>query len=120
MTSPAADAPSAFDLFVSYRRKDAGPVLRLVDLLVASGLRVWLDQREIGDFDSITDEIKRGIAQSKALLAWYSADYTKSRPCQQELTAAFIAALRDGEPRRLEGKPVIARAIADHLEAALA
>lgn len=88
-----------FDLFISYRRKDAGPVLRLADALTASGLRVWIDQREIGDFDAITDEIRKGVAHSKALLAWYSVDYPKSRPCQQELTAAFIAAQRLGDPR---------------------
>ena len=89
-----------FDLFISYRRKDASPVLLLADALVASGLRVWIDQREIGDFDAITDEIRSGIAHSKALLAWYSADYPKSRPCQQELTAAYLAAQKLGDPRR--------------------
>lgn len=75
-------------------------MLKLADALVESGLRVWIDQREIADFDAITEEIRSGIAQSKAVLAWYSADYPKSRPCQQELTAAFIAAQRLGDPRR--------------------
>lgn len=105
MFTPAENAEDAirsrdFDLFISYRRKDVRPVLALADALVTVGLRVWIDQREIGDFDAITDEIRAGIAHSKALLAWYSADYPKSRPCQQELTAAFIAAQRLGDPRK--------------------
>lgn len=91
-----------FDLFVSYRRTDAPRVMQLAELLGASGsgLRLWVDQHEIGDFESITDAIREGIAESKALLTWYSADYPKSRPCQQELTAGFIAALSHGDPRR--------------------
>ena len=95
-----SDGARDFDLFMSYRRKDSRSVMQLADALVASGIRVWIDQREIADFDSITDDIRRGIARSKALLAWYSAEYPKSRPCQQELTAAFIAAQRLGDPRR--------------------
>lgn len=89
-----------FDLFISYRRLDAARVQPLVDALAALGLNVWLDRSAIGDFDPITDRIREGLAQSKALLAWYSADYPKSRPCQMELTAAFIAAQREGDPRR--------------------
>ena len=89
-----------FDLFISYRRKDAARVLPLVDALRDHGLHVWLDQRDIGDFAPITGEIRTGLANSKALLAWYSADYPRSRPCQMELTAAFLAAQHEGDPRR--------------------
>jgi TIR domain len=89
-----------YDLFVSYRREDADRVLPLVEALRERNLRVWLDQRQIGDFAAITDEIRSGLARSKALLAWYSADYPRSRPCQMELTAALIAAQQDGDPRR--------------------
>jgi tetratricopeptide (TPR) repeat protein len=100
MTAPTSGGDSStFDVFVSYRRKDARKVLLLADALSVSSLRVWVDQREIGDFESITDAIRKGIAQSKTFVAWYSADYPKSRPCQQELTAAFIAAQRLGDPR---------------------
>jgi hypothetical protein len=62
------------------------------------GLNVWLDQRAIGDFAAITDDIRAGLANSKALLAWYSADYPRSRPGQMELTAAFVAAQQVGDP----------------------
>ena len=90
----------ARDLFVSYRRKDAKRVLPFAESLREHGLSVWIDQSEISEFAPITDEIRRGLAQSKALLAWYSEDYPKSRPCQMELTAAFLAAQHEGDPRR--------------------
>ena len=61
---------------------------------------MWLDQDEIDEFGPITDGIRKGLAEYKALLAWYSEDYPRSRPCEMELTAAFIAAQREGDPRR--------------------
>jgi TIR domain len=89
-----------YDVFISYRRKDTDRVRPMVDALKARGLSVWFDQDEIDEFAPITDKIRKGLANSKALLAWYSLDYPKSRPCQMELTAAFIAAQREGDPRR--------------------
>jgi tetratricopeptide (TPR) repeat protein len=89
-----------YDVFISYRRKDSNRVRPLVDALASRGLSVWFDQDEIEEFAPITDKIRDGLANSKALLVWYSVDYPRSRPCQMELTAAFIAAQRDGDPRR--------------------
>jgi tetratricopeptide (TPR) repeat protein len=88
-----------FDVFISYRRKDTLHVRPLVDALMSKDLRVWFDQHEVKDFVPITDEIRKGLARSKALLAWYSVDYPKSRPCQTELLAAFLGAQRLGDPR---------------------
>src|SRR5262249_17553898 len=92
-------AAEEYDLFVSYRRKNFDRVLPLVVALRERGLRVWLDQSSIHEFDPITDDIRRGLAHSKAFLAWYSKDYPKSRPCQMELTASFIAAQQRGDVR---------------------
>ena len=89
-----------YDVFISYRRKDTASVQPLVDALRSRGLTVWFDQSQIEEFAPITNEIRKGLADSKALLAWYSADYPRSRPCQMELTAAFIAAQREGDPRK--------------------
>jgi hypothetical protein len=88
------------DIFISYRRKDSKRVLPLVQALRNVGVSPWLDQHEIGEFAPITDEIRKGLAESKALLAWYSLDYPTSRPCQMELTVAFLAAQSKGDPRR--------------------
>ena len=89
-----------YDLFISYRRRDAEQVLRLEAALRGCGVSVWLDQHAISEFAPITDEIRDGLAQSKAFLAWYSEAYLASRPCQMELTAALLAAQADGDPRR--------------------
>ncbi|MDD3517880.1 MAG: toll/interleukin-1 receptor domain-containing protein [Chromatiales bacterium] len=88
------------DLFVSYRRKDAKQVGALVDALRDEGLKVWIDREEIEDAASIQQRIEDGLAHSRALLAWYSLDYPKSRACQWELTAALIAAGADPDPAR--------------------
>ena len=88
------------DVFVSYRHKDAPAVASLADALAARGLSVWLDRDRIEDFASITRSIEVGLAGAKALLAWFSPDYPKSRACQWELTTAFLAAQAEGDPLR--------------------
>ena len=88
------------DIFISYRRNDSKYVLPLVQALRQELVSPWLDQSEIDEFAPITDAIRKGLAESKALLAWYSAAYPQSRPCQMELTASFLAAQHEGDPRR--------------------
>ena len=70
-----------YDLFVSYRRKDAANVDALVAALSAIGLKVWLDRNEIEDTASTQRRIDEGLAWSRALLAWYTLDYPHSRAC---------------------------------------
>ena len=89
-----------YDVFLSYAHADAARVRPLVEALEAKGLEVWFDDRDIADFEGITRSIEQGLARSKALLAYYSHTYPGRRPCQWELTAAFLAAERDGDPRR--------------------
>ncbi|QTF94207.1 toll/interleukin-1 receptor domain-containing protein [Halomonas sp. BM-2019] len=92
--------PPPWDLFISYRRTDADIVDALAAALERAGVGVWLDRSEIDDADSIQARIDQGLANSRALLAWYSADYPHSRPCQWELTAALIAARGETAPVR--------------------
>ncbi len=82
----------SYDLFVSYHHLDGDRVKPLIQALRDLGLSVWFDEDAIDDFAPITEEISEGLAGSKAFLAWYSKDYPQSRPCQMELTAAYIAA----------------------------
>ena len=89
-----------YDLFISYRRLDAQRVRPLVDRLRGLGIEVWIDESEIEDFAAVTATITEGLAQSKAVLVWYSAIYPLSRPCQWELTAAYLAAQQAGDPRQ--------------------
>ena len=38
--------------------------------------------------------------RSRVLMAFYSLNYAHSRACQWELTAGFLAAQREGDPRQ--------------------
>lgn len=70
---------TTFDLFISYRRKDTTSVLPLFNELRSQGVSVWFDQDAIDEFAPITERIREGLANSKALLAWYSRDYQIGR-----------------------------------------
>jgi hypothetical protein len=91
---------SSFDVFISYRHTDAEHVRSLASALAGAGLSYWLDERAIEDFQSIQTSIERGLGRSKALFAWYSAQYPESRACQWELSAAFLAAQSMGDVRQ--------------------
>jgi TIR domain len=93
---PAAE----FDVFLSHAWTDGERPRQLADALTKAGLRVWFDAAEINDFASITRAVIEGLAKSKALLAYYSKTYPLRRACQWELTAAFLAAQTEGDPRR--------------------
>jgi hypothetical protein len=85
-----------YDVFLSYAHSDRGRVLVLRDAIEARGLRVWLDDTTIDTFESISGAIERGVARSKALVAFYSQAYPTRRACQWELTAAFRCSGRFG------------------------
>jgi hypothetical protein len=83
---------ATYDIFVSYRRKDAEVVSAFAGALRQEGLQVWIDERRIDDFESIQTAIEDGLTHSKCFFAWYSKSYPESRPCQWEFTAAFTTA----------------------------
>ena len=87
------------DVFVSYRHSDSAAARLLVAALQDRGLTIWFDESSIGDFGSITAAATDGLAQSKALVVYYSEQYPLSAPCQWELTEGFLAAMRLGDPR---------------------
>ena len=111
------DCPRVFmyDVFVTYRHSDADTVRAIVAALERRGPVVWFDADSIADFGGISAAAKAGIAESKALVAFYSAAYPQSSPCQWELTTAFVAALHPGDPRArgAGGQP---RAAPSHIE----
>jgi tetratricopeptide (TPR) repeat protein len=89
-----------FDAFVSYRHSDAETVRSLVAALERRGLRLWFDESLIPAFGGISDAARQGLAESKAIVVHYSEEYPQSAPCQWELTSAFLAAERLGDPRQ--------------------
>ena len=78
-------------MFLSYHRANAAIARSLCDALQSEGLAVFIDDREIEDFEGITQRLSDGLARSKALLAVFSETYPTRRACQFELTAAFLA-----------------------------
>ena len=89
-----------YDVFLSYPHEDHTEVMQICEALRARELTVWMDERDIPDYASITRSIVDGLVRSKVLLAYYSLNYSRSRACQWELTAAFLAAQHEGDPRR--------------------
>jgi hypothetical protein len=94
--------PAEYDVFLSHAWADGDRPREIAQALEAAGLRVWFDAKEIADFEGITRVVQQGLAKSKALLAYYSKAYPTRRACQWELTAAFLAAQQEGDPRRRE------------------
>jgi hypothetical protein len=92
--------PAEYDVFVSHAWADGEHPHEITEALKVAGLRVWFDAGELADFASITRAVGQGLAKSKALLAYYSKAYPTRRACQWELTAAFLAAQQEGDPRR--------------------
>jgi tetratricopeptide (TPR) repeat protein len=82
----------SWDLFFSYRRQDLDRARALLDALYHAGVRVWRDETDIPEQESITSKIRDGIASSKAFLAFYSRSYPESHACQQEIIIAWLAA----------------------------
>ncbi len=97
---PDATSAAAWDIFLSYARADARAVRLVVAALRRRGLRVFVDESGIGEFTSITATITAELARSKALVAYYSVAYPQRRACLWELTAAYLAGQREGDPRR--------------------
>lgn len=89
-----------YDIFLSYPHADKVEVAKICKALRDKGLNVWMDETDIPDYASITRSIVDGLARSRVLLAYYSLNYSRSRACQWELTAAFLAAQHEGDPRR--------------------
>ncbi len=91
---------ATYDVFISYPHALQERVRPIKHALERAGARVWFDENEVDNFESITLVLDRGIRHSKVLLAFFEDEYyPKSRACQWELTTAFIAAQNQGDPR---------------------
>ncbi|KAB3546211.1 MAG: toll/interleukin-1 receptor domain-containing protein, partial [ANME-2 cluster archaeon] len=88
-----------YDIFFSYSHTDKDEVMPICSALQTEGLDVWIDKTKSKEGESITGSIVEGLAQSKVLLAYYSQNFPRSRACQWELTAAFLAAQQQGKGR---------------------
>lgn len=82
---PTVPESPTYDIFISHTPGQQPAARQLAEAL--SGLGVSCIAAPSGDDTAIPMELVR----SKALLAWGSEDYFRSRPCQTRLAAAFIA-----------------------------
>lgn len=83
--------PSAF---ISYSKKDAEFVERLVSDLRKSGKNVWWDRWEIKVGDSITKKISEGIDRNDYLILVMSPNAVKSPWVTKELNAGLMRELQ--------------------------
>src|ERR671936_929532 len=84
---------ASFDVFLGHASVDkVAGVREFADRLRERGLRVFVDEREIAEYGSITREVEQAIESSLTFVAWYSTEYPTRRACQLELRAAYVAA----------------------------
>src|SRR3954470_8009289 len=79
------------DVFVSYSRKDAALVRRIVDVLEARGKVVWVDFDDIPPSVDWFDRIAAGIDGADNFLGVISPDWVASDVCRRELDHAARA-----------------------------
>ena len=92
--------PRRYDVFLSLAGPDRAAVRRLHAALTAAGLRAFIDDRGIREYHGITAEIEDALQGARALVAYYSRHFTDRTACQYELTAAFLAGQREGDPTK--------------------
>ena len=88
-------------VFMSHSSTDKDHARRLADTLQATGIKVWLDERELTVGDSLWDEIGHGIDESDYLILLISPRSVASSWVKRELNAGLATELTDGKKRVL-------------------
>jgi len=86
-------------IFLSFAGPERDAATRLGEALRRRGLSVWLDE-SLPVARGITASIEDELNASKIMLILYSAAYPLRSACQFELTAAYLAGEREGDPLR--------------------
>jgi hypothetical protein len=76
--------------FISHSTKDKPFVRRLASDLVASGVKVWIDEQNILVGDSIPEKIAQGLAESDFFLIVVSKNSVNSEWVKKELNSAIV------------------------------
>jgi hypothetical protein len=90
---------SGFDAFLSYSSFDQAAVRKLADRLQAQGLRIWLDEEQIGPGDSITGKIEEGLRCSRYVLLCLTEKAKESYWCRAEYRALLHQEIHQRETR---------------------
>lgn len=80
---------NAYDVFVSYSRRDQAFVRMLVDRLMQSGVSVFYDEADIAIGQSLADSLHRAVQNAKYVLVVMSPDYFVSLWGKKELDLAL-------------------------------
>ena len=72
-TRPMA-GPFLFDVFLSYSAKDKAVVRDVAERLRKDGVRVWFDEWMLKPRDHIPSKIEEGLARSRVLVLFMSAN----------------------------------------------
>lgn len=93
--------------FISHSTKDKPFVRKLASDLVASGIKVWIDEQNILVGDSIPEKIAQGLAESDFFLIVVSENSVKSEWVKKELNSAIVHEIERRKvtilPIRLDG-----------------
>ena len=96
--------------FISHSSKDKPFVRKLAADLVASGVKVWIDEQRILVGDSIPEKIAQGLAESDFFLIVVSQNSVASAWVQKELSSALVHEIERRKvtvlPIRLDGSPM--------------
>jgi hypothetical protein len=76
--------------FLSHSSKDKGFVRKLAADLVASGVKVWIDEQRILVGDSVPEKIAQGLAESDFFLIVVSNESVESPWVKKELNSALV------------------------------
>lgn len=78
-----------YDVFISHSSQDDSQSLAIYDYLTRNGVKCWIDKRNISPGTVYSEEIARGLVDSKIFLAVFSANANESRPILDEVIAAY-------------------------------
>jgi hypothetical protein len=96
--------------FISHSTKDKPFVRRLAADLVASGIKVWLDEQNMLVGDSVPEKIAQGLAESDFFLIVVSENSVKSEWVKRELNSAIVHEIERRKvtvlPIKLNGAPM--------------
>lgn len=90
-----------YDVFISHSYKDKDFVIKLAKDLMANGIKVWLDEWNLGIGDSIADSISKAIEESRFVFLVMSPDYFVSAWATQEWNMAMHAEMSEKSIRTI-------------------
>jgi hypothetical protein len=90
-----------YDVFISHSNKDKKFVLKLAKDLIENGVKVWLDEWNLGLGDSIAESINKAIEESRFIFLIMSPDYFASAWTTQEWNMAMHSEMAENSIRTI-------------------